>query len=248
MTERTRVLLVDDHAIERRGARAILEACADIVVVGEASNGLEALQQASSLAPDVIITETVMPGLSGPELARGARQLRLETRVVMLTRCEDRGQVLSSIQAGASAYLEKTVSAAELISAVRAVSNGGRALTPRALEVVVRDYQDRVATDGSTPGPHSVLTPRQRSVLTLIADGFTESQIAVRLGLCTGTVAQHRRKLMTRLGCRKTADLSRYARRARLAEVHGGDAVTDGDHGRQGGVSAGRADGLVRYH
>lgn len=217
-TARIRVLLVDDDAGDRSGVRAHLEDCADVVIVGEASTGEKALQLVSSRAPGLIITETDMPGMNGSELAARARGLRPEARVLMLTRCKDPDQVLRSIQAGASAYLEKPASRADLVSAVRRVAEGGRTLPPRVLDVVLRDYQERVASE-SPPSADlwlTVLTPRQRSVLTLIAKGFTGSQIAAQLGLRPGTVAQHRHRIMLRLGCRNPTDLHSFALQAGL--------------------------------
>ena len=198
--------------------RALLESCPDVAVVGEAADGFEALQLISSQAPDLIVTETDMPGMNGAELAGRARALQPEIKVIMLTRCEDPGQVLRSIQAGVSAYLEKPAARADLFGAVRQVAEGRRALPPRVLDVVLRDYRERVASeDPPSSDPWlTELTPRQRSVLTLIARGLTGSQIAGRLGLRPGTVAQHRHRLMSRLGCRNAADLRRFAVRAGL--------------------------------
>lgn len=220
-TARTRVLLVDDDDAERKDVRTLLEGCPDIAVAGEAADGLEALQLISSQAPDLIVTETDMPGMGGAELAGRVRALRPEVKVLMLTRSDDPRQVLSSVQAGASAYLEKPATRADLVGAVRQVADGGRALPPRVLDVVLRDYRERVASEDppSTDPWLSVLTPRQRSVLTLIAEGHTGSQIAARLGLSPGTVAQHRHRLMLRLGCRNPADLCRFALRAGLVSL-----------------------------
>jgi DNA-binding NarL/FixJ family response regulator len=220
-TARTRVLLVDDDTIDRKGLRAHLETCSDIMIAGEAGSGSEALELVSSQAPDLIITETDMPGMSGAELAGRARGLRREIKVLMLTRCKDPDQVLRSIQAGASAYLEKPATRADLVSAVRRVAEGGRTLPPRVLDVVLRDYQERVASESSPSADLwlTVLTPRQRSVLTLIAEGFTGSQIAAQLGLRPGTVAQHRHRIMLRLGCRNPADLHSFALQAGLVSL-----------------------------
>jgi DNA-binding NarL/FixJ family response regulator len=220
-TARTRVLIVDDDATERQGVRTLLESCPDVAVVGEAADGREALQFVSSQAPDMIVTETDMPGMGGAELAGRARALQPEIKVLMLTRCEDADQVLCSIQAGVSAYLEKPATRADLVSAVLHVAEGGRTLPPRVLDVVLRDYQERVAAEGgpsADPGL-TMLTPRQRSVLSLIAQGFSGGEIAAELGLRPGTVAQHRHRLMLRLGCRNPADLDRFALSAGLASL-----------------------------
>ncbi len=201
--------------------RSLLASCPEIAVVGEAADGLEALQLISSQAPDLIVTETDMPGMSGAELAGRARALQPEIKIMMLTRCEDPVQVLRSVQAGVSAYLEKPAARADLVGAVQQVAEGGRALPPRVLDVVLRDYRERVASEvppADDPGL-TALTPRQRSVLTLIARGLTERQIAEQLGLRPGTVAQHRHRLRSRLGCRNAADLCRFALRAGLVSL-----------------------------
>ena len=210
-----RVLLVDDHAIERQGVRALLDAQPDIKVVAEASDGLEAIPLAASSSPDVVVTETIMPRMNGLELTGQLMKRYPALKVIVLTRNDREDCVLRLVQAGADAYLLKTVGTSELLAAVRAVVGGGRVLQPRALEAVLDDYLSRVRE----PGPrHSAadLTAREREVLKLIAEGNTNQDIADLLCLSRKTVETHRGNIMDKLSLHKVTDLVKYAIREGL--------------------------------
>jgi len=210
-----RVLLVDDHAVERQGIRALLEVQPDIVVVAEAANGLEALPLIASSAPDVIVTETIMPRMNGLELTGQVQRRYPQIKTLALTRNDRQDCVLRIVQAGASGYLLKTVSADELVAAVRAVMHGSRVLQPPALETVLDDYLQRVNDPGSLR-PADELTAREREVLKLISEGNSNQEIADLLCLSRKTVETHRGNVMEKLGIHKVTDLVKYAIREGL--------------------------------
>lgn len=210
-----RVLIVDDHAIERQGIRSLLDAQPDVRVVAEAGNGLEALRLIGACHPDVVITETIMPRMNGLELTGQLLRRYPELRVLVLTRNDREDCVLRLVQAGAGGYLLKTVDSADLLAAVRAVVAGGRVLQPKALEAVLADYLQRVQ-EPTGRRYASELTPREREVLKLIAEGNTNQDIAELLCLSRKTVETHRSNIMDKLGLHKVTDLVRYAIREGL--------------------------------
>jgi two-component system, NarL family, response regulator NreC len=205
-----RVLLVDDHAIERQGVRALLDAEPGIVVVGEAGDGLEALPLVGSCSPHVIVTETIMPRMNGLELTGQVLRRYPQVKVLALTRNDRKDCVLRLVQAGATGYLLKTVTTGDLVSAVRTVVEGGRVLQPRTLEVVLKDYVQRVGETHARRGGDE-LTAREREVLKLIAEGNTNQDIAELLCLSRKTVETHRGNIMEKLDLHKVTDLVKYA-------------------------------------
>ena len=210
-----RVLLVDDHAIERQGVRSLLDAQPDIRVVAEAGDGLEALPLISQCHPDVVITETIMPRMNGLELTGQLLRRYPDLKVLVLTRNDREDCVLRLVQAGAGGYLLKTVDRSDLLSALRAVVRGGRVLQPAALEAVLDDYLQRVR-EPSGRGYAVELTAREREVLKLIAEGNTNQDIAELLCLSRKTVETHRSNIMDKLNLHKVTDLVKYAIREGL--------------------------------
>jgi DNA-binding NarL/FixJ family response regulator len=210
-----RVLLVDDHAIERQGVRALLDAQPDMTVVAEAPDGLEALPLVGTAHPDVVVTETIMPRMNGLELTGQVLRRYPHIKVLALTRNDRKDCVLRLVQAGASGYLLKTVSTDELVSAVRAVMHGTQVLQPEALETVLHDYLARVH-DPLAHRPAEELTAREREVLKLIAEGNTNQDIAELLCLSRKTVETHRGNIMEKLKLHKVTDLVKYAIREGL--------------------------------
>jgi two-component system response regulator NreC len=205
-----RVMLVDDHAIERQGVRSLLDAQPDIKVVAEAGDGLEALPLVGQCHPDVVVTETIMPRMNGLELTGQLLRRYPDLKVLVLTRNDRDDCVLRLVQAGANAYLLKTVDRTELLSAIRAVIRGDRVLQPAALETVLDDYLQRVREPSG--GRYSVeLTAREREVLKLIAEGNTNQDIADLLCLSRKTVETHRSNIMDKLDLHKVTDLVKYA-------------------------------------
>ena len=210
-----RVLLVDDHAIERQGVRSLLDAQPDIRVVAEAGDGLEALPLISQCHPDVVITETIMPRMNGLELTGQLLRRYPDLKVLVLTRNDREDCVLRLVQAGAGGYLLKTVDRSDLLSALRAVVRGGRVLQPAALEAVLDDYLQRVREPSGRR--YAVeLTAREREVLKLIAEGNTNQDIAELLCLSRKTVETHRSNIMDKLNLHKVTDLVKYAIREGL--------------------------------
>lgn len=205
-----RVMLVDDHAIERQGVRSLLDAQPDIQVVAEAGDGLEALPMVGQCHPDVIVTETIMPRMNGLELTGQLLRRYPDLRVLVLTRNDREDCVLRLVQAGANAYLLKTVDHSELLTAIRAVVRGDRVLQPAALEAVLDDYLQRVR-EPSTRRYTAELTAREREVLKLIAEGNTNQDIADLLCLSRKTVETHRSNIMDKLDMHKVTDLVKYA-------------------------------------
>jgi two-component system response regulator NreC len=210
-----RVLIVDDHAIERQGVRSLLDVQPDICVVGEAVDGLQALPLVGSCHPDVVITETIMPRMNGLELTGQILRRYPDLKVLVLTRNEREDCVLRLVQAGAGGYLLKTVESTDLLAAVRAIVSGGRVLQPKALEAVLDDYLQRVHEPSSRR--YAVeLTAREREVLKLIAEGNTNQDIADLLCLSRKTVETHRSNIMDKLNLHKVTDLVKYAIREGL--------------------------------
>jgi DNA-binding NarL/FixJ family response regulator len=208
-----RVLLVDDHAIERQGVRALLDAQPDISVVAEAGDGLEAIPLVGSCDPDVVVTETIMPRMNGLELTGQLLRRYPYLKIIVLTRNERQDCLLRLVQAGAGGYLLKTVDCADLLAAVRTVVGGGRILQPNALEMVLEDYLHRVR-EPSAPRSAAELTAREREVLKLIAEGNTNQEIADMLCLSRKTVETHRGNIMEKL-----TDLVKHAIREGLVSL-----------------------------
>jgi len=208
----TTIILAEDHHIVRQGLRALLEAEPDIQIVGEAANGLEAAQLAESRQPDVMIVDLMMPGLNGLEVTRQVAQRSPHTQVIILSAFENEAYVTEALGSGAAGYVLKKSSAADLVQAVREVVAGRRYLSPslseRAIEAYVRYVQQ---VRDSDLDPYETLTPREREVLHLAAEGHTNAEIAERLSISPRTVETHRANMMRKLGLRTSTDLIRYA-------------------------------------
>ena len=208
-----RVLLADDHTLVRAGIRGLLQGLADVDVVGEAGDGQEALRLAESLRPDVVLLDVGMPGLNGLEVAGRIGALDASIRVVILSMHSSEEYVLRALRAGCAGYLLKASAVSELEVAVRAVTRGETYLSPAVSKRVVDDYVSRT---GGAADPLDALTPRQREVLQLAAEGLSSKEIAQRLGLSFKTVEAHRAQLMQRLGLHDLAGLVRFAVRVGL--------------------------------
>ena len=206
-----RLVLADDHRVVREALVELLAREPDIEVVGEASSALEALEQVSAAQPDLLVLDIGMPGMSGIEAARNLRSS--QTKIVMLSAYEDRRFVEEALKAGAAGYVSKRAAASELVRAVRTVASGGTYLSPEVATVLVREL--RAPEDGVAP-PASVLAPREREVLALVANGSRSAQIAEELGIAVGTVEVHRRNIARKLGLHSVAELTRYALREGL--------------------------------
>jgi DNA-binding NarL/FixJ family response regulator len=205
------VLVVDDHAVVREGLRAFLELQDGIEVVGEAADGEEAVRQIPGTRPDVVLMDITMPGIGGIKAIEKIRRARPETRILVLTMHDVPAYLRSVLAAGASGYVVKRAADTELLSAIRGVHRGRTVLDPALATRVVQGGLRRRSPAGQAAGPASVLSQREREVLELVAQGFTNQQIADRLGLSVKTVETYRSRLVEKLGLRSRAELVRYA-------------------------------------
>jgi two-component system response regulator NreC len=212
-----RVLVVDDHTILRVGLRMMLNAQPDIEVVGEASDGNQAVTEALRLVPDVILMDIAMPDCNGIEATRQVKRVQPETRVLVLTMHENEEYLFQTLRAGASGYILKEAADTELITAIHAVSGGRFYLSPSAQSIMVGDYLQRVRS-GEEHDSYNALTEREREILKLVAEGYTNNQIAERLTISPKTVDTHRTHVMDKLNLHSRAELVKYAMRRGLLE------------------------------
>ncbi|HKZ50769.1 MAG TPA: response regulator transcription factor [Dehalococcoidia bacterium] len=203
-----RVLIVDDHSVVRAGIRYVLEELPDVRVVGEAGSGEEAMAKAQELQPEIMFVDIGMTGMSGIELTRRVKELLPEVKVLILTMHEETEYFFAALQAGAAGYVVKGADSEELITAFRAVQRDGVFLYPSLAKVLVTDYLQEKKT-----AAYDGLTPREREVLALIAEGLTNKEIGLRLSIGVTTVQTHRTHIMDKLGLHTQADLIRYALR-----------------------------------
>jgi DNA-binding NarL/FixJ family response regulator len=211
---RVRIVLADDHALVRTGLRGIVSGFENMEVVGEASDGHQALQLIATLNPDVALVDVTMPRLNGIELAERVAREHPRTRVVILSMHSDTSFVRAALRAGAAGYLLKNADRSELDQALRAVARGETWVSPGVSKAVV----EALAVDPAA-GPRELLTPRQREILQLVAEGNSTKEIAHGLQLSVKTVETHRSQMMDRLGIRDVAGLIRYAIREGIVGV-----------------------------
>jgi two-component system response regulator NreC len=210
MGDKIRVVLADDHRMMREGIRAMLERRSDIQVVGEAADGREAVRLASQLCPDVVVMDVSMPLLNGIEATRHIRRDCPDVRVLILTVHESQEYVAQLLAAGASGYIIKKAGGDELLNAIHAVARGEAFLHPAVAKVVVEDYVQRLQV-GQGVGAGDVLSDREREVLQLIAEGYTNREIADLLHVSVKTVQNHRSKIMSKLDLHDRGELIKYA-------------------------------------
>lgn len=206
---RIRVLIADDHAIVREGVRALLTMADDIEVVGEASNGQEAVDLARTLSPDVILMDIAMPGLGGLEATIAIRKENPAARVLVLTQYEDREYIRRFLKIGVSGYVLKKAAGSELTAAIRAVHRGGLVLDP----AVAREAMREQASEGSRGGadPYDALTDREKQVLKLVAEGRSNKEVAEMLDISVKTAMSHREHIMQKLDLHSRTDLIKFA-------------------------------------
>jgi two-component system, NarL family, response regulator NreC len=203
------IVLADDHQVVREGLRLVLDAQPDFVVVGEAADGLQAAELVGRLKPDLLVADLVMPGLGGLDVAREARRRSPKTRVVILSMHSSDSFVLEALKNGASAYVLKDSSAAELTQAIHTVLAGRRYLSPPLSQKAIDDYVARA--EGSAVDLYETLTTREREVLHLAAEGLGNPAVGERLGISPRTAETHRAHVMDKLGLRNAAALVVYA-------------------------------------
>ena len=207
-----RILIADDHGIVRSGLRMLIDRQPDMTVVAEASDGVDALERAQSERPDVAVLDVSMPRMTGLQAAREIRSHSPDTRVLMLSMHDDDRYFFEGLEAGAAGYVLKRAADTDLIDAVRTVAGGGTFLSDDAQTSLMREWQE------GRSEPESPLTPREREVVKLIAEAFTNKQIAQTLRLSEKTVESHRSNLLTKLGMRDRVELVRYAIKNGLVE------------------------------
>ena len=204
-----RVLLAEDHTIVRKGLRALLEGQAGIEVIAEAEEGRQAVRLAEQLRPDVVLMDFSMPGLNGLEATHQIIERVPGTKVLVLTRHTNQEYVNRILEAGASGYLVKKSAPEELVIAIQAVHRGDSYLDPAISTPIIRGYLQKSKTD--SVDRYNRLTPRQREVLQLIAEGRANREIAAILHVSVKTVENHRAHLMEALDLHSTAELTQYA-------------------------------------
>lgn len=206
----TRVLLADDHTLIRAGLRLVVDQEPEFTVVGEAADGRQAVARAQSLKPDIVVMDVGMPGLNGIEACRQIRESLPETQVVMLSMHSDEGYVLRALKAGARAYLLKDSAEADLARAIRAASEGKSFFSPAVGKVLLEDYMRKLQRTGAEDS-YELLSPREREILQLVAEGKSSKEVAALLNLSVHTVETHRARVMQKLNLRGIPELTLYA-------------------------------------
>jgi two-component system, NarL family, response regulator NreC len=203
------IVVADDHPVVRRGMRALLESQPDFSIAGAAADGLEAVRLTERLKPDVLVLDLMMPGLSGLEALRILRERGPRTRIVVLSMYSSNAFIAQALQNGAIGYVLKDCTEENLVQAVKEAAAGRRFLSPPVTEIAINAYIEQSKTGSFDP--HETLTPRQREVLQLAAEGKTNAETAERLNISRRTVENHRASLMQRLGLRNQTQLIRHA-------------------------------------
>lgn len=216
--KRTRVLIADDHTLFRQGIRTLLSNEPDIEIVGEASNGNEAILLTEQFRPDLVLMDVSMPGLSSFEATRQLKRVRPDLKVLFLTMYDDEDYLLESMQAGASGYILKDSPTEQLLSGIRDVQNGGSYLSPRMLAQLVDDFRTRMKSSAPQPRLAS-LTSREKEVLKLLAEGNSVKEIATGLNLSVKTIEAHKFNLMRKLDIHNKAQLVQYAIQKKIIQL-----------------------------
>ena len=215
-----RILLADDHAVVRSGLRMLLEAQPDFEIVGEAETGTEAVAMVDELHPDAVLMDIQMPDLNGIEATKIIKEKSPETAVLALTMHEDDHYFFEMLHAGASGYVLKRAAPDEVVQAIRTVCRGEVFLHPMMAKRLVTDYVNR-ADKNESEKAYSNLTPREQEVLTLIAEGYSNAEIANDLYISIKTVDRHRENIMRKLNMHSRIDLVKYAIRTGLNDLDG---------------------------
>lgn len=208
-----RVLLADDHGIVRKGIKLLIGNGNDIEIVGEAQNGLEALELVKSLKPDVLIADISMPGMSGIELTAETKTNHSYTNVLMLSTFFDEDNILESFEAGALGYLPKNANEEELVHAIKKIAKGQLFYTPSVMELVGTSL---IARKSQGTSLKSTLTNREKEILAELVNGCTNKEIASKLFLSTRTVDAHRRNIMKKLKVNNSAQLVKVSMEKKL--------------------------------
>ncbi|MBI2303145.1 MAG: response regulator transcription factor [Chloroflexi bacterium] len=213
--DKLRVLIADDHAVVRAGIRLLLDSQEGIEVIAEAKDGREAVAKTRELAPDIVLMDVAMAGLSGLEATREIRQTNPDTRVLMLTMHDDEEYFFEAVSSGASGYILKEATPEEVVSWLRIVSRGGVAFHPSLGRKLLDDYLRRVQA-GEENESYSRLTCREREILRMTAEGRSAREIGEELSLSPKTIERHRANFMEKLGLHNRSEVVQYAIRKGL--------------------------------
>lgn len=219
--EPPRVLIADDHEVVRKGLRTLLEEQPGWQVAGEASDGREAVEKAKALKPDVTVLDISMPTLNGLEATRQMIKNNPQSRVLVLTMHESDPLIREVLGAGARGYLLKSDAGRDLVNAVDAIRRNKTFFTARVAQMVLEGYLDKKPpkVDAETETPRDRLTPRQREIIQLLAEGKSSKEVAVALNLSIKTAETHRANIMRRLDCHSVSELVRYAVRNNIVQA-----------------------------
>jgi two-component system, NarL family, response regulator NreC len=213
-----KILIADDHKILRQGIRSLLAPQPDFEVVGETADGPETLKETFKLKPDVVLMDIGMPNLNGFEATRQIKKKLPEVKVLFLTMYQDDEYVLQALHSGASGYVLKDVAVEELVTAIRAVNNDQYYLSPSISRTVIDAYLRK--TEKGEKEPSELLTAREREIVQLIAEGYTNKEIAAKLFISVKTVDAHRSHIMEKLDIHDVAQLVKYAIRKGITDLH----------------------------
>ena len=216
--QKIRVLVVDDHTIIRDGICALLALAGDIEVVGEATNGNEALNKVRELNPDVVLMDIAMPIMGGLEATRRISKEFPKTKVLVLTQYDDKEYFFPVIESGASGFISKAAASSELTTGIRSVYRGDSYLSPAVTKLMVENYQ-HTAGERTNQDPYNHLTGREREVLKLLAEGRSTQEIAEMLVITPKTVERHKTNLMAKLGVHNRVELVKYALRKGIITI-----------------------------
>lgn len=214
-----RLLLADDHAVVRSGLRMLLEAQPDMEIIGEAETGRETVEKTAVLRPDVVLMDVEMRDMNGIQATQKIREMGLETAVLALTMYDDTQYFFEMLRAGALGYIPKRAAPDELVSAIRSVSRGEVFLYPSLAAYLVADYLQRDDAPEGVEPTGETLTPREKEVITKIAEGLTNAEIAAELVISVKTVDRHRENIMRKLNLHSRVQLVKYAIKKGLIDL-----------------------------
>lgn len=215
--DKTTIVLADDHQVVRQGLKALLDAEPDLRVVGEAGDGLQAIRRVELVSPRVLVLDLMMPGLNGLDVIPQIKKRSPHTQIVVLSMYSNEAYVLEALSSGASAYVLKDSSSGDLVHAVREAAAGRRYLSPPLSDRAIEVYQQKAKA--TTIDRYETLTPREKEVLHLAAEGKTSAEIAERLGISARTAETHRSNLMHKLDLHTNAELIRFALRRGIISI-----------------------------
>ncbi|HSO27282.1 MAG TPA: response regulator transcription factor [Anaerolineales bacterium] len=214
-----KLLLADDHAVVRSGLRMLVEAQPDMEIIAESENGRETIEKVLALRPDVVLMDIEMPGMNGIEATRNIKERAPETAVLALTMYEDDQYFFEMLKAGAAGYIPKRAAPDALVNAIRTVQRGEVFLYPSMAAYLVEDYLQRDEEPTDDDVDLADLTPREKEVLVLIAEGLTNSEISDKLTISVKTVDRHRENIMRKLNIHNRIDLVKYALKKGLIDL-----------------------------